>query len=137
MDNLIPELSPDIEWMLESGQASKEMLADALVREYLQPIYRFGLAYLEDPQLAELVALESLSTALMQTYSYQGGSVQAWLFQIVLWVCRKRRHAFTPVRFSLEKPGSVDLGKNRPQSSPEYIIETKLLETLKATSCMS
>lgn len=103
MDNPIPELSPDIEWMLESGQASSVMLAEALVREYIQPIVRFALAYLNDPQLAEKAAVESLSLALVQSYSYRGGSVPAWLFQIVLQVCRKKKARYSSADATTEK----------------------------------
>ncbi len=95
MDNPIPELSPDLEWMLESGQASSEMLADALAREYFQPVYRLGLALFNDPKQAEWLAVDSLSAALMQSYSYHGGSVQAWLFRIVLDRYRRNRRKFS------------------------------------------
>ncbi len=95
MDNPIPELSPDIEWMLESGQASAVMLADALVREYFQPIYQFGLAFLNDSRLAEKAAVESLSLALVQSYSYSAAAWRPGLFQIALQVCREKRASFS------------------------------------------
>lgn len=98
MENPAPELSPDIEWMLESGQASSEMLADTLVREFLQPIYRYGLACFGDAELAEQAAIESLSAALINAHSYRGGSVNVWLFQIVLQICEKKRPRTLSVR---------------------------------------
>jgi DNA-directed RNA polymerase specialized sigma24 family protein len=101
MENPLPELSPEIQWMLESGQASSEMLAEALVREYWQPIYRFGLACLGDSRLAEQLAVESLSSALINVYRYRGGSVKAWLFQIVVKICQKKQPRFVfsrPIR---------------------------------------
>ncbi len=141
MENPAPELSPDIKWMLESGQVSFEILADALVREYMQPIYKFCLAYLGDSQLAEQAAIQSLSTALIKAYSYRGGDLKAWLFPIVLRICQK-----TQPWFSIAPPIQADNTIDR-QAMPAVLASVDLkdglveqlwtaLETINHKSCL-
>jgi RNA polymerase sigma factor (sigma-70 family) len=136
MENPPPELSPEIEWMLESGQASPEMLADALVREYLQPIYRFGLACLGDSQLAEQAAVESLSSALINAYNYRSGSVIAWLFQIVVKICRKKqpRNSYAnPIREPFHHPGQ-SIEPNPPAIEQETGQDERLWDAIEDIS---
>ena len=49
MANQDRELSSDLEWLLQSGQASQEELLTALAGQYLLPIYRLALAVLDEP----------------------------------------------------------------------------------------
>jgi DNA-directed RNA polymerase specialized sigma24 family protein len=85
-----PELSPDLEWMLQSGQASREMLAEELVKDYYLPLYRLGLALHSETDKARTFAKETLSQALLETHRFHGRtSIQTWLYRIALGVSRK------------------------------------------------
>src|SRR3990172_4109179 len=86
----LPELSPDVEWMLQSGQASREMLAEALVAEYYGPVWRLGLSLFEDSAAAGQFARETLSTALLEVHRYADQvSAQVWILRKALAVSRK------------------------------------------------
>lgn len=85
----LPELAPDIDWMLQSGQASSEMLVEALVNEYYVPIYRLAMALLDDPEAARQTSQDVFGAALLNVYRYRSGSgVQVWIYQIAIEVCR-------------------------------------------------
>jgi hypothetical protein len=43
------DLSPDLEWMLQSGQVDDGTLIEALAHQYYQPFYRLSLSYLTYP----------------------------------------------------------------------------------------
>lgn len=87
-----PELSPDLEWMLQSGQASREMLAGELVEVYYLPLYRLGLALYGEINTARAFAQETLSQALLETHRFHGRtSIQTWLYRVALGVSRKYR----------------------------------------------
>ena len=86
----VPELSPDLEWMLQSGQANLPMLAEALIKEYYAPVYRLALSLLDNPQAAQQATLKAFSAALMQVYRYRSETgVDLWVYRFVLEVCRK------------------------------------------------
>jgi DNA-directed RNA polymerase specialized sigma24 family protein len=87
-----PELSPDLEWMLQSGQASREMLAEELVQDYYLPLYRLGLALYSETNKARAFAQETLSQALLETHRFHGRtSIQTWLYRIAQGISRKYR----------------------------------------------
>jgi DNA-directed RNA polymerase specialized sigma24 family protein len=87
-----PELSPDLEWMLQSGQAKEEMLAEALIEEYYAPVFRLALAVLDEPERARQAALETFGSALLEAHRYDGKSgVRAWLLRLALNTCQTYR----------------------------------------------
>lgn len=43
------DLSPDLEWMLQSRQVDDGTLIEALAHQYYQPFYRLSLSYLTYP----------------------------------------------------------------------------------------
>lgn len=67
------ELSSDLEWMLQSGQASQAMLAEALIDEYYPQVYQLAFSLFEDPAAAYAAALETFVAALLSTYRVQNG----------------------------------------------------------------
>ena len=86
----VPELSPDLEWMLQSGQANLPMLAEALIREYYAPVYRLSLSLLDNPDAAQQATLKAFNAALMHVYRYRSETgVDLWVYQFVLEICRK------------------------------------------------
>ena len=75
------ELSSDLEWMLESGQADREMLLDALLQEHYIPVYRLSLAMLGEMVAAHQAAMQTIGLALMD-YPPRRGRLQLkpWLY---------------------------------------------------------
>jgi len=80
-----PELSSDLEWLLQSGQVNQEELLTALAGLYLLPIYRLALAVLDEPAAARLAARETFSSVLLNLYRYSSQiGVERWLYGLAL-----------------------------------------------------
>ncbi|HEX6304179.1 MAG TPA: hypothetical protein VFZ76_08325 [Anaerolineales bacterium] len=80
-----PELSADLEWMLQSGQASREMLAGTLVDEFYIPLYRLGLALYGKAKAARRFAGDTLVAALLKVHQYNGQTgVHLWIYRRAL-----------------------------------------------------
>ena len=80
-----PELPSDLEWLLQSGQASQEELLTALAGHYLLPVYRLALAVLDEPAAARLAARETFSSVLLNLYRYSSQiGVERWLYGLAL-----------------------------------------------------
>ena len=86
----IPEISSDLEWILQSGQANREMLLETLVQDYAEQIYRLTLALFSDPSYARQVTMEIFLRALERTSAYRNSNgVESWLLNIALPIFRK------------------------------------------------
>jgi hypothetical protein len=72
-----PELSSDLEWMLQSGQADNPMLAEALVEETYRSVYQFSLSYSQSPIDARKITAE-IYGAHGQTISGCGCTAGLW-----------------------------------------------------------
>jgi DNA-directed RNA polymerase specialized sigma24 family protein len=97
----LPELSPDLEWMLLSGQAGEDMIINALIDEGFTSVYRLPYLVLNDPPSARRMAVEVLATALLERHGYSGQEgVQVWLAHLTLQVCAQIKGAsgFQPHR---------------------------------------
>ncbi len=76
-----PVLSSDLDWMLESRQATPAMLAEVLVREYYPEIFRLLLALLDDLPTARRAARRAFSDALLDLSNYRSADgVRPWLY---------------------------------------------------------
>ncbi|MFU8771581.1 MAG: RNA polymerase sigma factor, partial [Anaerolineales bacterium] len=85
-----PKLDPDLEWMLQSGQADDQAIIVTLVKEFYPTIFRFALSILGVYQEARSAAVESLATALVESHRYSGmEGAHLWLFSIAATVCSK------------------------------------------------
>ena len=86
----VPELSGDLDWMLQSGQASPGILAESLVSEYYTSVYHLAYFVLDDPQAALYATRKTFSQALLNVYSYRSQvGVELWLFRIAVEVIRR------------------------------------------------
>ncbi len=75
----------DLDWMLQSGQASPELLLEALLLEFYAPVYRLGLAVLDDHVSAKKAADATFSNALIELHKYRAqDGVETWLYRIAL-----------------------------------------------------
>ena len=121
------ELSPDLDWLLDSGQAPREALLEALVQEYYPAVYYLALGILDREKLARQAAAEIFSTAMLNlhTFSSQDGA-QAWLFRIALRVCQKyfrRLWWFQTIQASLWLSSEpADFGDSIPQTALDASI---------------
>ena len=128
-----PQLSPDLQWMLQSGQASREMLAEELVQEYYLPLYRLGLALYRETGIARAFAQEAVSQALLETHRFSGrNSIQTWLYRIALSVSRKyradrywRKSLFDLPR-GYKRPQDATQGRNHETEDPLDQIQDAL-----------
>jgi DNA-directed RNA polymerase specialized sigma24 family protein len=99
-DSRPPELDSDLEWMLQSGQASHEMLAETLVQEFFPDAYRFAMVFLDDPLAVRSLLLEVFTNALLNVYHYRSQiGARVWFFRIFIKALRKGLP-----RFSIKKP---------------------------------
>jgi hypothetical protein len=89
----IGDLSPDLEWMLQSGQVDELTLIAVLVRNYYPHIYQKSLSRLTYPEEAQHVAEETFVQAVLNSSTYRGTtSVSEWLEEISIRI-RARREA--------------------------------------------
>lgn len=86
-----PEISDNLEWMLQSRQVGDDTLVQSLVREHYAQLYNFGLAQFNSSlgraaQLAETVLVEAVETA----GQYRGDvPVRVWLFDKAIKTSQK------------------------------------------------
>ncbi len=85
-----PELSPDLDWILLSGQGDSTILAKVLVNTYYLPIYRLALSILDDPKAARSAAIDSISQAILEGYRYRPQvGADVWIYQLAIESCRR------------------------------------------------
>jgi len=80
-----PELAPDIEWMLSSGQVNEETLIEALILEHYRELFKLGLTLSDISLVAVVLAQQTLASAVLNAHQYKGKtSVRVWLFRLAL-----------------------------------------------------
>lgn len=86
------DLSPDLEWMLQSDQVDDETIAEALARQYYQRIYYLALTCLTYPREARRAAQETFVRATLGVKQYQGDkAIYTWLVDIANEICQPRK----------------------------------------------
>lgn len=79
-----PDLSPDLEWMLQCGRASEVALVEALAREHFVGVYDLALDITGSQQRAEQVAARALAEAVLNAHRYPAElGLRNWLFSLV------------------------------------------------------
>jgi DNA-directed RNA polymerase specialized sigma24 family protein len=100
------ETSSDLEWMLQSGQASSTELAEALLKEFYVPVYRLALYLLEDQAAARATPPDAFIAALLNAYAFRSATgVRLWFFDLALKTCLEKRRKLRP---GLSFIGSLD-----------------------------
>ncbi len=88
--DLSPELSSDLEWLLQNGEASHAALANLLVRDFYSDAVRLNWAILGDLERARQSVLQAFSAALVNQYRFRlGQNARTWLFHFVIQAARK------------------------------------------------
>ena len=90
----ILDLSSDLEWMVQSGQASSEMLAEALVHEYYGRLYHLALVVFDDLNQAAAATTDAIATAILNLHRYRSAAgIPLWLYSTATSVFLKRLKA--------------------------------------------
>jgi hypothetical protein len=94
------DLSPDLEWMLQSTQVDDGTLIEALARKYYQPIYRLALTWLTYPEEAHQAAQETFVQVFFEAENYRGETkIGDLLLNILSGICYQRKLSFEVHRF--------------------------------------
>ena len=100
----VPDLSPDLEWMLGSRQASDRALIEALLEEYYAEINRLCTAFVGDPLAARRSVVDAFASALLKVEDFQGQEgIRLWLLRIAVQSVRKH-NSMLKARDSLQVP---------------------------------
>lgn len=78
-----PDLSPDLQWMLESRQVSDELLLEALLQHFLSPISALTTSLVPDPTTARQATVAIFARAVLSAPAYRHGEqVETWMLQL-------------------------------------------------------
>jgi DNA-directed RNA polymerase specialized sigma24 family protein len=89
-----PERSPDLEWMLQSGETSRAMVTRYLLEAYFGQIWTLALMYFQDAEMARGLVKQTFAAALQDDNRYQGEtSVAAWIYAIAVRLIRRPKSA--------------------------------------------
>ena len=117
------DLSPDIEWMLQSNQVDSETIIEILVRDYYKPIFRLILSWLPYPEEAHRATQETLIIAASGDGKYTGErNVYDWLVGIAEEICQKCKTQIES--HQILNPRLIQSINRR--DSPEYLTERQL-----------
>ncbi len=86
----LPDLTPDLEWMLSSGQVSSSLLLEKLLQDYYPKISQFAISILNERALAEKCAQDTFVKAMLSVHKFSSeAGVEIWLYQIAWGQCQK------------------------------------------------
>lgn len=93
------DLTPDLDWLLQSGQADEETIVVNLARECYARVYRQAIEKLRYPEAAQRAAREVFLRAAIQAREYAAQGVEAWLDGLTAQIVERERiildsHAF-------------------------------------------
>lgn len=121
-----PELSSDIEWMLQSGQVSRIYFLEALTEAFYLAILRLTTTLLDDTDAAREATRKIFLKAILNVHQYRSQlGVHAWLFKIsytmilqIQWrekVWRWIENIFS-IKGELTSPASSDPGSKQDEA---------------------
>jgi hypothetical protein len=93
------DLSPDLEWMLQSGQVSEDVLVEHLSREFYGRIYSYCLDQLIYPEEARRAVRDTFIAALNARNYPADKTIGDWLAGIAAEACRVRQIELENYRF--------------------------------------
>ena len=99
-----PDLSPDLEWMLGSRQASDQALIRALLKECYSDVFRLSTAMLIDTEAVRRTIVESFANAILKVEDFRGQEgIRVWLLRIAIDPSRAQ-NAILKARAALQVP---------------------------------
>ena len=118
-----PLLSPDLEWMLRSNQASVAMIVETILQEHYPDLYRFAFSIYNDPQQARECIAETLVLAADKTHHELGEvSVRTWLYSLLVSQAIKRHKDF--------RSSMIDSDNHKNPGSAIYAGDPDVFECL-------
>jgi RNA polymerase sigma-70 factor (ECF subfamily) len=83
-----PELSSDIEWMLQSGQVSREYFLETLLEAYYALVLRLATSLIDDSNAARDATRRTFLKAVLDVHQYRSQvGVETWLYKIAYQTC--------------------------------------------------
>jgi DNA-directed RNA polymerase specialized sigma24 family protein len=123
------DLSPDLEWMLQSGQVDDGTLIEALVRRQCQSTYDFALSWLTYPDKAHHAVQETFVQAFFQAKNYRGETkIDDWLVKILSEICYQRKLNLEQHRFLNPKLIRSILRNHSSENLTQNQIERAILK---------
>ena len=84
------DYASDLEWMIQSGQVSRDILLEALVQEFYPRVYRLVVSLLDDQPAARKATQETFARAIAELHRFRAeDGVEIWLFRIALSACQR------------------------------------------------
>jgi DNA-directed RNA polymerase specialized sigma24 family protein len=114
MKDETPELSPDLEWMLQGRQASPALILESLIQEYSAQVTRLTYTILDDPSQAMYAAFDTFAAVLENRHRYYGKlGARLFIFAQAIEVCRRylrerRRQRVLPGKEALSRLATAD-----------------------------
>ena len=79
-----PDLSADLEWLLQSGQADRALVAEGLLHAYYAQVYRLCLVLENDPLRRDELLIHTFARAVQQAYRYRAKTdIPTWFFSFL------------------------------------------------------
>jgi DNA-directed RNA polymerase specialized sigma24 family protein/LysM repeat protein len=121
----VPELSHDLDWMLQSGQVSNPELLDRLLQEYLTNVQILVNGMLSDHQLARSAIIEIFSTALANKHDYSSElGHKLWFYDaLVVGILRLQKTARRP---SQQNPQNLEFLPEDPLQAAIWLATDTL-----------
>ena len=86
----LPDLTPDLEWMLSSGQVSSALLLEKLLQDYYPKIIQLAFSILNDWVLAGRCAQDIFVKAMLSAHEFSSeAGVEIWLYRLAWQQCQK------------------------------------------------
>jgi RNA polymerase sigma-70 factor (ECF subfamily) len=86
-----PELSSDIEWMIQSGQVTTDLLVETLINQYYPSVFLLAISLLNDRSAALTVTRETFIRLVLNLHQYRSTiGVHDWVHQTAYQICIKQ-----------------------------------------------
>ncbi len=104
-----PELSSDLEWMIQSGQVSRELLLEKLAEAYYASVYRLALSLTGDISATRTIAREVFNYLVFNPHRYrEQAKVDIWVHQnayLIIKRTRRRERFWHGIEWWIASPG--------------------------------
>lgn len=86
-----PELSSDIEWMIQSGQVSRELILETLVAQYYTAVYLLAISLTDDRFASKSATHETFLRLMLNLHQYRSTwGVKNWVNRTAYQICAKK-----------------------------------------------
>jgi len=122
-----PELSSDIEWMLQSGQVSREYFLETLVEAYYALVLRLATSLIDDNNAARDATRRTFLKAVLDVHQYRSQvGVETWLYKIAYQTCirvQQRERIWKGIEGIFSLSGELtNPASNHPPSEQDRVL---------------